>query len=268
MTWPSFHDLPLSPGAALSILVLLGVVVANLRAGRAAWHLPRGEHAFGLAGLVVMINAQYLALVDSRGDAMMGEVVRILYVHVPSAWVSLLVLFFSLLFSIGFLLTSREVFDHLAVACVEVGIVLSINLQLTGMIFGLPTWGIAWTWDPRLVASAIMTLSYVGALALRQSLDDPDRRATWFHVASILASTSIAFNYFSVRYLRSLHQLQSSPDSVGPEYVLILRMAAFAMLFLSVWAVAVRTRIGLARAAAEAPEPLDPEGLDPQGVPA
>ncbi|MCB9682719.1 MAG: cytochrome c biogenesis protein CcsA [Alphaproteobacteria bacterium] len=258
---PPIESLPISPGAAVGLVALVAIVVANQRAGRTPWALPRWEHAFGLVGLCTILNGQYMGLFEAPRERMMGEVARILYVHVPSAWLTMVVFLFTFLFAVAFLFTGRKVFDQLVEATIEVGVVLAILLQCTGMLFAKPTWGMYWDWDPRLVSTAVMTLSFIGVLTLRSLVVDADQRATWTSVGAILASTSMAVTYYSVQWWRSVHQMQSSPDTVAKPIVLVLRINAFALLFLTVWFVARRWRIAAARAREDEAPPLPEEVL-------
>lgn len=259
MTFPSMYTLLLTPGQVVGLLAIVAIVAANVRAGRKAWHLPAWEHAFGLVGLVTVIDGQYLGLVDAPPERMMGEVGRILYVHVPSAWLTMLLFTFTCIFAFLFLMTGRRTFDLLVESTSEVGVVTAILLQCTGMLFAKPTWGVYWDWDPRLVSTAVMMLSFIAVLTLRSLLVDPDRRATWTSVGAILATTSMIVTYFSVRWWRSIHQMQSSPDTVAEYMVLVLRMNAFAFLFLCIWMVAQRWRIAKVRAEQDDAPPLPPE---------
>lgn len=256
---PHLASLPVTPGQITGLLALLTIVLMNISRGRAWYHLPSWEHAFGLVGLSLLVDGQYLGLVDAPREAMMGEVGRIMYVHVPSAWLTMVVFLFTCIFAVAFLVTNKPVFDLLVESTAEVGVVLSILLQATGMLFAKPTWGVYWDWDPRLVSTTVMMLSFMGVLSLRAALDDPERRATWTSVGAILATTSMGVTYMSVRWWRSIHQMQSSPDTVAKPMVLILRINAFAFLFLSVWLVARRWRIADARARLDAAPPLPPE---------
>lgn len=256
---PPIADLWITPGQTVGLLVLVAIVAANVRARRPAWSLPRWEHAFGLAGLCVLVDGQYMGLVDAPRERMMGEVGRILYVHVPSAWLTMVTFAACCGFAVTYLLTGRRTFDLLVESTAEVGVMLSILLQLTGMLFAKPTWGVFWDWDPRLVSTAVMMLAFLGVLSLRSVLADPEQRATWTSVGAILATTSMIVTYFSVRWWRSLHQMQSSPDTVASPMVLVLRMNAFALLFVTVWLVARRWRLAAARAAELEAPPLPAE---------
>jgi heme exporter protein C len=260
---PSITEFFLTPGQVFGIAAILAIVVRNLSTGRVAWHLPQWEHAFGLVGLSVLIDGQYMGLVDAPAERMMGEVGRILYVHVPSAWLTMVCFLFSCIFAGIYLASGRKWADLLVEATAEVGVVMCGLLLVTGSIFARPTWGTWWTWDPRLTSSAVMMIAYVGVLLLRASLQDPKERALWTSVASLLAAVSMALTYFSVRLWRSIHQMQSSPSTIDDDMVMILRMNAFAMLFIGTWFVARRARIGIAQAAAQAPPPLPPEMSNP-----
>jgi hypothetical protein len=121
-----------------------------------------------------------------------------------------------------------------------------------GSIWGRPTWGIWWTWDPRLTTTAILLLIYVGYLALRAFTEDEDRRARWSAAVGILGFLNVPIVYMSVRWWRTIHQVQSTPDTVDPNYVLSLRLNAFAFLFLFIFFVGMRyyiARLERARAA-------------------
>lgn len=238
--------------AAIAALAVAGALARGGLQGR--W-----EHLLGLLGLWMVVTGQYMGLITSPRERMMGEVGRILYVHVPSAWLTMLTFTFTCIFALGFLLSGRRRWDHFVGATAEVGVVLAILLQLTGMLFARPTWGVYWDWDPRLVSTAVMMLSFLGVLTLRSLLEDPDRRATWTAVGAILATTSMIVTYFSVRWWRSIHQMQSSPDTIAEPMVFVLRWNAFAFLFLVAWMVLRRVRLAALEDAALEPPPLPPE---------
>lgn len=248
-------DLPVTPDlaatAGIAAVAVLGVAVALRDRLRA-----HPEHLAGLLGLWMVVVGQYAGLFVSPPERMMGEVGRILYVHVPSAWLTMLTFTFACVFATGFLLWGRGWLDDLVVATSEVGVVLSILLQLTGMLFAKPTWGTYWDWDPRLVSTTVMMLSFLGVLTLRSVLDDTDRKATWTAVGAILATTTMFVTYFSVRWWRSIHQMQSTPDTIAESMVFVLRWNAFAFLFLTVWLVARRARLARRETLAETAPPL------------
>ncbi len=218
----------------------------------------RWEHPIGLYGLVLLITGNYLGLFYAPGERFMGEVGRILYVHVPAAWLAMLCYVIAFGFALTYLFTNRRSWDSATEAACEVGAVEGVLLLLLGAIFGKPTWGEWWTWDPRLTSSAVMVLAFVGVLLLRGVVREPERRATWSSVATILAAVSIPVTYYSVN-LRSLHQTQSETmkgSAIDDSMRWILYYNTFAFLYVTVWFLATRWRLAEARADAEAPEPL------------
>ncbi len=196
----------------------------------AKWVFPA---AAGLSLIMIPVGA-WLALSWAPPDREMGDVQRIMYAHVPSVWIALLTLTANFGLSIAYLFKASWVLDSLAEACAEVGLVFGSIGVLLGAIWGRPTWGVYWTWDPRLTTAAIMLVAYAGYLALRKFVDNPERRAVWSAVVSIVAFVDLPIIWFSVRWWKSLHQVQSTPKTVDPEMVLALRWNSFAFLFLAI----------------------------------
>ncbi|MBI4238388.1 MAG: cytochrome c biogenesis protein CcsA [Deltaproteobacteria bacterium] len=207
-------------------------------------------------GVVVAFSAlayaNYWGLTQAPADRLMGDVYRILYVHVPAAWMALLCYFTNFIVSIGYLLQRRAAWDHVAEATAEVGVVFTALALTLGSIWGKPTWGVWWTWDPRLTTTALMCILYTGYLVLRQLMDDPERRAKVSAGVGLLVFLNVPIVYLSVKWWRSLHQVQSSPSTMDPQMVYGLRLGAFAMLAVAIVFVIARTRLAQRRAAGEA----------------
>ena len=197
----------------------------------------------GLAGLLLLAVGTAFGLFVAPAERHMGDVQRIMYVHVPSAWVAMVCFLAAFVFAIASLWTSRRVWDDRLVGAVEVGTVLTALLLVQGSIWGRATWGVWWDWDVRLTTSLVMLLLFLGVLALRRLTDDRDRRATWSAVATIVAFVDVPLVYFCVRWWRSLHQVQSTPDTVDPAMVLPLRLNAIGMLLLATWLASRRSSL-------------------------
>jgi heme exporter protein C len=225
--------------------------------------VSRGRAPLALLGLGValLLWGSSWGLFRAPGEAYMGDVQRIMYVHVPTAWNAMLVLTFAFICALGYLLTGRWKWDHYHEAALEVGVVLAALLCAQGSIWARPTWGVWWDWDPRLTTTAVMVFAFGAILALRSFVDDPVKRAVWSAVACIVAFADVPIVYFSVRWWNSLHQLQSSPATVSRAFHWPLRINAFGILFLWIGLVMLRARLAALRVSAETEIPAPSAGV-------
>ena len=205
------------------------------------------DQAFGWLGLALLAVGTYMGLFVAPPERFMGEVQRIMYVHVPCAWVGMVCYTLAFVMAIVSLWTHNPRHDAMVTAAAEVGIVLNALLLIQGSIWARATWGVWWDWDVRLTTSLVMLLLFAGVLALRSFVADPSQRATWTAITTIVAFIDVPLVYFCVRWWRSLHQVQSSPETVDPLMVLPLRLNAFAILFIAIWMMARRARLEMAR---------------------
>ena len=201
-------------------------------------------------GLFALTNAW--AVAASEPDRMMGHLQKIMYAHVPTAWTAFVAFFVVFVASIAYLWTRRDRWDHLALASAEVGTLLTAITLVLGSIWGKPTWGVWWTWDPRLTTTAIMLMIYAGYLALRAFVDERERAARWAAVVGILGFVNVPIVYMSVRWWRTLHQVQSSPRSMDSTYLVGLLVNSVAILFVVAWLIAARAEAARLEADAEA----------------
>ncbi len=178
-----------------------------------------------------------------------GDVARMLFVHVPSIWLAYVAFAVTLVGSAAYLVTRRMAWDRLAGASAEVGVFMTGAAIVMGMIWAKPTWGVYWTWDPRLVLTAVLFFVYLGYLALRRAIPDRVVRARRAAVFGILAIVQIPIVHFSVVWWRTLHQRATvvRPDSLqmDPPFQAAMWMAVVA--FTVLYAVLVRRRMELSR---------------------
>ena len=165
-----------------------------------------GERTLGVAALASLAISAVLSLVVAPPDAVQGEVQRIMYVHVPAAWLAYLSFFVVFVASIAYLKTKKTRWDRVAAASAEIGVLFTALAIALGMLWGKPVWGTWWTWDPRLTTTAVLLLIYVGYLAVRRITDNPSRRATWAAVVGIVGFVDVPIVHLSVVWWRSLHQ--------------------------------------------------------------
>ena len=168
-----------------------------------------GSSATRVVGVLALLSLGLLALyglVISPADVEMGDNVRLMYVHVPSATYLYLGCFITTVASGLWLWKRTPGWDALAEAGAEVGLVFAAITLVTGSLWGRPTWGTYWTWDARLTSTAVLTALLVGYLALRRLDLDPDSRSTRAAVLGLLLVPNVAVVNRSVEWWRSLHQ--------------------------------------------------------------
>src|SRR5436305_8527824 len=199
------------------------------------------------AGIVCFIAGTYIGLFVAPPEQFMGEVQRIMYVHVPSAWCALLAMTIAFGSAILFLLGNDWKWDARMEGSIEVGVVLAFLLCCQGAIWAKPTWGVWWDWDPRLTTTAVLLFAFLGILALRKFVDDPVKRGIWSAVATIIAYVDVPIVYFSVKWWNSLHQQQSNPNTVSKPFWIPLRANAFGILLLMTAFIMLRARISALR---------------------
>ena len=141
-------------------------------------------------------------------DVDQGDAVRIMYVHVPTAWVAYLAFIVTALASACWLLSRKHSmgFDRVAGASAEVGVIFMAMTLLSGSLWGRITWGAFWAWDPRLTTTAFLLVTYIGYLAVRGLGGSLEQRARRSAVVALLAVLEIPLVHFSVLLWRSLHQ--------------------------------------------------------------
>jgi heme exporter protein C len=193
----------------------------------------------GVLTAILLSYAMYQALVVAPTDQMQGDVYRIIYYHVPSAWTAFLLFFVNFGASIVYLIKRRPAADMVALTAGEVGVVfLTVNL-VTGPIWARPVWGIWWTWDWRLTSTLVMWLIYVSYLLLRRfssSAETPVLAAAM----SVLGALCIPFVYFSIWFFRTQHPqpVIGGGGSIDPQmlHVLLINWLAFlCFAFLVCW---------------------------------
>lgn len=191
------------------------------------------ERILGVAALLSMLAGSAIGLFVVPADAAQGNVQRLMYVHVPAAWLAFLAFFLVFLMSVLYLIQRDLRWDRVAAASAEIGVVFTALTLLLGMMWGKPTWGVWWTWDARLTTTAILLAIYVGYLALRSFADDSDKRARWASIVGIIGFANVPIVYMSVTWWRTLHQPPSSPRSVAPDilWTLLLNLAAFSLVY-------------------------------------
>lgn len=218
-----------------------------------------------LLGAGCLIAGSYFGIFVAPPEHFMGNVQRIMYVHVPTAWSDMLAMTYAVVFAALFLFTGSWKWDALTEGSIEVGVLLAFLLCCQGAIWAKPTWGVWWDWDPRLTTTAVLLFAFLGILALRRFVDDPMKRAVWSSVATIIAYVDVPIVYFSVKWWNSLHQQQSNLSTVSKDFLIPLLTNGFGMLFFIAFLMSVRARVAAMRLRQEMAAPPDEE-LGEEGI--
>ena len=221
---------------------------------------------FALLTLVLLSYALYEALVAAPTEQTMGEVQRIFYYHVPSAWTAFLLFLVNFVASVVYLLNRSDKADILALVTAEVGVVFCTVVLVTGPIWARPVWGIWWTWDLRLTLTLVLWLIYVSYLVLRR-FSSGSQTPLMAAVLAVFGALDVPLVYFSIWYFRTQHPspVIGRGGSLDPRMtrVLLINWAAFLCLALLVcW-----SRYRLERLKREVEETQALEALlEPKGV--
>ncbi|WP_216328736.1 cytochrome c biogenesis protein CcsA [Deinococcus aestuarii] len=192
----------------------------------------------GAATLLALGAAVALGL-SAPLDVNQGSLVRLMFVHVPTAWLSYLAYGGTGLFGLLYLLTRQRRFDRLALSSAEIGVLFTAATIVGGMLWAKPTWGVYWVWDARLTTTALSLVVYGGYLLIRTLIDDPDRRARVAAVVGLVGTLYVPINYMAVEWWRGVHQTQTLKllgkirFDAAPVYgwVLLAATVAFSLLY-------------------------------------
>ena len=209
----------------------------------------RGQSFLGGAALGFLAVGAYVGLVASPPDAFQGEYVRIMYVHVPNAWVAYVAFAITCIASALYLAKRTPVYDYVAHSATELGVVFTGLALVTGSIWGRPVWGTWWAWDARLVTTAVLFFIYLGALLVRGLADDPQRGARLAAVVSIIGFLDVPVIHYSVVWFRTLHQPASlTPGDIKMAPPMLAALLLGLLAFTALFAYLLTLRIRLARA--------------------
>lgn len=189
----------------------------------------------------------YLALVVAPPDYQQGEAVRIMYVHVPAAWMALSVYLFVAIASAVALVARHPLAEIAARSAAPIGAAFTFVCLATGSLWGRPMWGTWWVWDARLTSVLVLFFLYLGYIALVNGFDDPTRGARAGAVLALVGVVNLPIIKFSVDWWNTLHQPASVLRFGGPRiYIsmlipLLVMAAGFALLFLALLLLRMRT---------------------------
>jgi heme exporter protein C len=201
-----------------------------------------------LASVLLAIGL-YLALFVAPPDYQQGETVRIMFIHVPAAWLAMFAYVLIALSSFGLLVFRHPLADVSAKAAAPIGAAFTAMALVTGSLWGKPMWGAYWVWDARLTSVLLLLFLYLGLIALRSSIEDETLAGKLTAVLGLVGVAILPVIKFSVEWWNTLHQPASVLRLDGPAIhssilvPLLVMAAGFAMLFVAMHLKAMRNEI-------------------------
>lgn len=185
-----------------------------------------------------LVIGLFMGLVASPEDYQQGSTVRIMYVHVPSAWLAMFTYSLMAGFSFGYLVWRNPLAYYMARAAAPIGALFTIICLVTGSIWGYPTWGTWWVWDARLTSMLILFFLYLGYMALDDAFVDAEREAKSSSILAVIGAINLPIIKYSVEWWNTLHQPASVMRMDGPTIdstmltpLLIMAVAWFAFFY-------------------------------------
>jgi heme exporter protein C len=201
------------------------------------------------AAAVLLAIGLYMAWFTAPADYQQGETVRIMFLHVPAAWLALFFYGVMSASAVGTLVWRHPLADVSQKAAAPVGAAFTLICLVTGALWGRPRWGAYWVWDARLTSVLVLFLMYCGILALWRTIEDPVRAARAVSILTLVGSVNLPIIKFSVEWWNTLHQPASVLRLEGPAihpsmlHPLLVMAAAFAVLGIALHLSGMRTEI-------------------------
>jgi heme exporter protein C len=186
---------------------------------------------FGWAAAVLAAVGTWIGLGIAPTDFQQGEAYRIIFIHVPSAWMSMFIYIVMAAWSATFLAFNTRLSAMMAQALAPSGALMTFIALLTGSLWGRPTWGTYWAWDARMTSELILLFLYLGVIALRSAIDDPRRADRACAVLSLVGAINVPIIYFSVKWWNTLHQGSSVSLAAAPKMAMTMLTGMLIMAF-------------------------------------
>ncbi len=197
---------------------------------------------FACAAAILAIYGLYLGLVVTPSDFQQGEVYRIIYIHVPAAWMAMFIYLVMAGYGAMTLIFRTRLSGMMAQALAPTGALMALISLVTGAIWGQPTWGTWWVWDARLTSTLILLFLYLGYLALVAAIEDPTRGDRAGALLLLVGVVNIPIIYFSVRWWNTLHQGASVSLTAAPRMAQTM-LNAMLLMSLAAWMYSIATAL-------------------------
>ncbi len=202
---------------------------------------------FGWSAALLAVAGLYIAFFVAPTDATQGESYRIIFIHVPAAWMSMfLYLVMASWAGLGLVLNTR-LSGMMASALAPTGAMFTVVALVTGLLWGKPTWGTYWVWDARLTSELFLLFLYLGFMALKEAIDDPQRADHAGAILALVGVVNIPIIYFSVQWWNTLHQGASVSLTRAPSMAATM-LAGMLVMALAAWMYSIAVSLARVRA--------------------
>ena len=209
--------------------------------------MPKRYDPFAVLALFAAPAAAATVFFYAPLERTMGVVQKIFYFHLGLAAAAFLSFFVACVAGILYLIRRQRVWDERGAAAVEIGVLFTTLVLLTGSIWGRPIWNTWWTWDPRLTTSLILWFIFAACLILRSAVEQEEKRAVFCAVMAIVGFVDVPVVFLSARLWRSIHPTVIRGEGIALEPAMLVTLAASLVAMLILWAALFRLRCGIQR---------------------
>lgn len=202
---------------------------------------------FTVLAVVFFVIGLYLGLVAAPEDFQQGEVYRIIFIHVPAAWMAMFIYLVMAMYGVMALTFNTRLSAMMMEALAPTGAMFTALALWTGALWGKPTWGTYWAWDARMTSTLILLFLYIGYLALVNAIEDKKRADKAGALLVIVGSVNVPIIYFSVKWWNTLHQGASVSVTASPKMAAIMLWAMLTMA-IACWMYAIAISLTRVRA--------------------
>lgn len=203
---------------------------------------PKLLKFLNIISILLVLIGYYLSLGYAPTEKVMGNVQRVFYFHVATAWVGMLGFILAAIFAALYLKSKQLKWDTYGLAAVEISLIFFFITIALGSIWARPAWGTWWTWEPRLTTAAILELIYLAYLLLRQGIEDPEQKARFGAVYTLLGGLSVPLTLVSIRLFRTIHPVVvggGGSEKMGMSdrmvFVMLYSIVAFSVVFIDLY---------------------------------
>lgn len=203
---------------------------------------PRLLQVLNVLSVLLLAAAAIMVFTYAPIERVMGAVQKVFYFHVATAWVGMIGFIIAAVVAIIYLVKKDLKWDAINLAAVEISLVFFFIAIALGSIWARPAWGTWWTWEPRLTTAAILEMIYLAYLLLRQGIEDPERRARFGAVYTIVGGLSVPLTFISIRLFRTIHPViigagGSEKMNMTGEMVatMLFNIAVFSVIFITLF---------------------------------